>query len=148
MPPENDAPTFLIFRPDFRKYCTGAPNSVGDGAVITATGFGSLAADEFGLRSQGLPPGEHGVFFYGPGPLNAVLGDGFLCVSGPHYRLPVASVDAAGLAGVDVDFSNLPNGGDILPGSTWSFQFWYRDPAGPGGSGSNTSDALEATFGS
>ena len=44
-----------------------------------------------------------------------------------------------------VDFSGLPNGGDITAGSTWNFQAWYRDPAG-GGTSFNLSDAIEILF--
>ena len=36
-------------------------------------------------------------------------------------------------------------GGEILPGSTWNTQFWYRDPAF-GGAGFNLSDGLGVTF--
>ena len=36
--------------------------------------------------------------------------------------------------------------GKILPGSSWRFQFWYRDVNGPLGTGSNFSDALEVIF--
>jgi hypothetical protein len=37
-------------------------------------------------------------------------------------------------------------GGALVPGSTWNFQFWYRDSKGPLQSGFNLSDALTATF--
>jgi hypothetical protein len=33
----------------------------------------------------------------------------------------------------------------ITPGSTWTFQFWYRDLAA-GGAGFNLSNELSATF--
>jgi hypothetical protein len=48
-----------------------------------------------------------------------------------------------------VDFTIPPAGsgpGQITPGATWNFQYWYRDPLGPGGSGVNLSNALAATF--
>ncbi len=35
--------------------------------------------------------------------------------------------------------------GQILDGSTWNFQFWYRDPNG-GGAFYNFTDGLSATF--
>ena len=36
--------------------------------------------------------------------------------------------------------------GQITAGSTWNFQYWYRDPQLPGGSGFNLSDALQVLF--
>jgi hypothetical protein len=38
--------------------------------------------------------------------------------------------------------------GMITPGSTWFFQFWFRDPTSTGGgpTGVNLSTALEVTF--
>ena len=39
-----------------------------------------------------------------------------------------------------------PPSGAILPGSTWHFQTWYRDIAGPCGAFSNLSNALSVTW--
>ena len=44
-----------------------------------------------------------------------------------------------------VDYASLTGPGQISAGSTWNFQFWYRDPAG-GGAGFNLSDGLQLTF--
>jgi hypothetical protein len=35
--------------------------------------------------------------------------------------------------------------GQITAGSTWNFQFWFRDPVA-GGASFNLSDGLEVTF--
>ena len=44
-----------------------------------------------------------------------------------------------------LDFSTPPrSGGLIQPGSSWNFQFWYRDSAG--GNGFNFTDALSVNF--
>jgi hypothetical protein len=37
--------------------------------------------------------------------------------------------------------------GHILPGTTFHFQGWYRDPAGPCGTGKNMSNAVRVIFG-
>ena len=38
-------------------------------------------------------------------------------------------------------------GGHIVPGATWNFQGWYRDPAGPCGTGFNLTNGTSITFG-
>ena len=46
-----------------------------------------------------------------------------------------------------LDITDPPSpSGQITVGSSWNFQFWYRDPAGPGGTGFNLSDGLHAIF--
>ena len=37
-------------------------------------------------------------------------------------------------------------GGAVTAGTTWNFQVLYRDPAGPGGNGFNTTDAVSIAF--
>jgi hypothetical protein len=49
-----------------------------------------------------------------------------------------------GIAGHAAD--HFPSTGAIDPGDTWRFQAWYRDPAGPCGTGFNLSNGLEVTF--
>ena len=56
--------------------------------------------------------------------------------------------DAFGDAQKTLDWGSIPVGsgaGEIRPGETWNFQFWYRDP-GDGGANFNFTDGLEATF--
>jgi hypothetical protein len=60
-------------------------------------------------------------------------------------RLPVTQTDVLGLAAWPLDLVAPPVSGQITAGSTWNFQFWYRDPAG-GGSAFNLSSAVEVTF--
>jgi hypothetical protein len=36
--------------------------------------------------------------------------------------------------------------GHLAPGTTWAFQTWFRDPAGPCGHLTNLSSAVRATF--
>ena len=61
---------------------------------------------------------------------------------------PPGPVDGSGNASHLVDFTEPPAGagpGKIDPGSTWYFQFWYRDPAA-GMAGFNLSDAVAIEF--
>ncbi len=65
------------------------------------------------------------------------------------FRLgPPVLIDGAGAVSRHLDFTQPPadeGAGEIRPGSTWYFRFWYRDPFF-GGAGFNLSDGLGATF--
>ncbi len=127
-------------------YCVGAPNSTGQGAAIGYAGSTSLSANDLVLTASSCPSQEFGLFFFGDGQTQVPLGDGNLCVSGSLTRLLVVQTDMAGDVSFTIDYASLPpGGGQVTAGSTWNFQFWYRDPVA-GGSGSNLTDALEATF--
>jgi len=47
-------------------------------------------------------------------------------------------------ATVQLDLTG-PSGGPIAPGTTFHFQYWYRDPAA-GMTGANFSDGISITF--
>ena len=130
-------------------YCVTSPNSVGSGAVMGATGSVSVSANDLGLQVQSLPASQFGVFYYGSGQDQASFGDGFRCVGSGGvglFRFPPVSTGSAGVASYAVDNASPPGAaGQITSGSTWNFQFWYRDPQG-GPAGFNLSDAVEITF--
>ena len=127
-------------------YCIGAPNSVGAGARIGNSGGASLELGNFTLEASGAPPGNIGIFYFGDSQAQVPFGDGVRCVGGTIGRiLPPDVISPAGTAAHLVDFDLAP-ATLIAAGSTWNFQFWYRDPAGPLGTSFNLSDALSATF--
>lgn len=142
----NDAPTYLLTRPAFSKYCQSAPNSAGAGALLKASGWTSVALNQFALQVSYAPPQTSALCYYGTSALELPFGDGWRCIGGPFTRLPLQQVDASGSLQTNIPLGQASSGGSITPGSTWYFQFWYRDPAA-GGSGFNLSDALSATFG-
>ncbi|MCB9914055.1 MAG: FG-GAP repeat protein [Planctomycetes bacterium] len=129
-----------------KRYCTAAPNSAGAGAELAHTGSLSVAANELALHVRGCPPNHFGLFYYGTSAIEVPFGDGFRCVGGATFRLGVASTGASGNASWSVDLVHPPfAAGQVVPGSTWRYQFWYRDiPAAQ--SGFNLSNGLEATF--
>jgi len=130
-----------------QSYCTGAVNSTGSGATISHTGSQQISLNSFGLRAAGCPADKPGLFYYGTSQIQVPFGDGFRCVGGSIYRFPVARTNAQGVAEFSVNFNNPPQAaGQITPGSTWKFQYWYRDPAGPGGMLFNLSNALSVPF--
>lgn len=138
--------------PDPSSYCNGAPNSAGAGSSMAWSGSTSVSANELVLRSSGNPLGQTGVFFYGPEAAQIPFGEGFLCVGAGGvglFRLgPPTAIDANGQALRALDLSAPPAStglGEIEAGSSWNFQWWYRDPSG-GPAGFNLSDALRVQF--
>jgi len=128
-------------------YCSVAPNSAGAGAVIASSGSTSLANNDFTLEISGAPANEFGIFYYGEMPAQTPLGDGWRCIGGTVVRLfPVLNTGPGGTASRPLDVMNLPSGAILDSGITYYFQFWHRDPAGPGGAGINLSDGLSAIF--
>lgn len=133
----------------------GCPNSTGQGARLTHVGMPSVTATfyEFGLFVNGVPPGQAGMVFMGHAGAPATpLGDGLLCIgTGTGLglrRFPVRSSSSGSFSEPDVVATSQSFGpaGQITIGSTWHFQAWYRDPAGPCGTGSNVTNGLQVTF--
>jgi hypothetical protein len=127
-------------------YCVGAPNSAGPGAKISAAGTQSVAANDLNLFVSGAPSRVTAFFYYGASTTQTPFGNGFQCVRGTLYGFPLFSLNPAGAGWQSVDYSALPPGGQIAPGSTWHFQCEYRDNAA-GGARLNTSDAMSIVFG-
>ncbi len=128
-------------------YCVSATNSIGTQARINIIRRPSVSENDLSLRALFLPGNRPGLFFSGPDQIQAPFGDGFQCVGGQVFRLPVVVSNAVGQAVQALDVTLPPSpAGRILPGSTWNFQFWYRDPGGPGGSGFNLTDAASVFF--
>lgn len=129
-------------------YCVTSPNSAGAGSNISTAGSNSVAADNFILLAGQCPPNQNGIFFYGPNQIQFPFGDGFRCVGAGGaavFRLPITNTGPAGLAVHQLDYDNLPTGGELGPFDVTNFQFWYRDP-GFGNFGFNLSNAVHVQF--
>jgi hypothetical protein len=123
-------------------YCTGAPNSVGPGARLTASGYSSIVENHFRLTVTGCPPDTWGIFFLGSGQISKPFGDGWKCIGGPLRRaLPPVLTDSTGGAGLALDLTSWYGGG-VFPGAPGvDHQFFYSDSLG-GPAGFNLSDAV------
>ncbi len=133
-------------------FCTGAANSSGTGAMLSMGGSSSVATNDFTLTVTGAAVESSGLFVYASDTAEEPFGDGLRCVGTGSlgvYRLsPTLFTDGSGAATRIVDLeSGAPAMGssEIEPGSTWYFQFWYRDLAATG-AGFNASDGLKVVF--
>lgn len=140
-----DEVRILLQRPTgAESYCNTSPNSAGVGALITATGSFRVADDDLQLSVSALPPHEPGLFFCGDLEDDVPFEGGTLCVGGTHglFRiLPALDSGAAGVATLDLELFAPPFDqpwSAVLPGSSWSFQYWYRDAAATPGSASTS----------
>ncbi len=130
----------------------GCLNSIGAGAIMSASGSTSVSADNLVLTTVQMPPNRPGLLLMSPNSIPATpFFDGLRCLNGPVFRLQPQSTGPSGMwnngPGLSAySISNLPPAGWILSGSTMSFQSWFRDPLGPCGSTVNTSNAVMATF--
>jgi len=115
----------------------GCSNSAGTGAQLSGFGEPRTAADNYVLRVKGLPALQTGIFLQGAGVLGAPFRDGLLCVASPTVRLESATADGGGHAQSAGSIIQL---GEAQPGQTRVYQFWYRDPGGTCGTGSNFSN--------
>jgi len=124
-------------------YCNPGLN----GATMRAVGSESVAANDVTLQATGVPRNEYGMFVYGDLQVQVPFGTGYLCVDGSQgiYRLmPVTNSGTGGVLEHVVDLTNPPDqGGQVLPGSTWHYQAWFRD-----GARFDTTDGLSITYGS
>jgi glucose/arabinose dehydrogenase len=123
-------------------YCVGAMNSTGGSSSMGFTGSGSMSNNNLQLFAFGNPPNVNGQFLYGQGQAQVPVYNGFRCYASNLHRLPIVQTNQFGDAAYAFDVNAPP--AVITAGSTWNFQFVYRDPGV--GTGANTSDALSVPF--
>lgn len=127
----------------------GCANSTGSGALLTGSNSSSVGLDDLHLKVTQVPINQWGIVFRGNamvGPLP--FGDGFRCAGGNIRRLGVQNSGLTGEYnfGPGIVAASGATSIPIVAGSTWNFQAWYRNTAGPCGNGFNLSNGLSVTF--
>ena len=130
------------------EYCGAENNSLGLPAHLAITGSEHAQDEEQTLSVRDCPPQTLGFFLMahaGDQGVNQTLGEGRLCLGpGGVTRLrPAISTGPLGILMYQLDSRE-----DVTyppQGSTWSFQFLYRDLAG-GPAGFNLTNAVELTL--
>jgi hypothetical protein len=152
-----DAPGRLFicsgaFGADSEQVCPGTPSSTNQVATLVTQGSISLTDQNLVLRTLNLPLQQFGLYFYGAPASGTPFGNGELCVgSGPGRFWRLAPPQPTGLGGtieLAVDYTAPPIASGLgawLPGSEWTVQLWFRDPAA-GGASFNVSSATRILF--
>ena len=143
---------------------SGAPghgcenSSTTGGALLTASGVASLAADSVHLTASGEKPTATSVLLQGALVISPIhYGDGLRCVGGTLKRLYTHTA-AGGIVtmpqGADATISaaSAAKGDVINAGSTRGYQIYYRDPSTtfcptPNGGAFNISSAILVSWG-
>ena len=126
-------------------YCSSNPNSTGMVAGISARGSSDPDDNYFSLAVTDVPSAKLGIFFFGTNATSSPFGQGIKCIANPVRRLPPLRLGGtAGETYLTPDLTDLPGNTVFTPGSTWLFQFWYRDQ-NPFAT-TNLSDGLSVTF--
>jgi hypothetical protein len=131
--------------PDVYSYCTSNTNSSGGAAQIYTLGSNSISANDLVLGASPVPTGQFGIFYYGANEIEAPFGNGIRCVGGGTTRLPVEQSDNFFNIMHSVNNNQAPHSSNLIAGSTWKFQCWFRDPPA-GGSTFNLSNGKSITF--
>jgi hypothetical protein len=133
-------------------------SSTTGGALLTASGVASLAADSVHLTASGEKPTATSVLLQGTLAISpAHYGDGLRCVGGTLKRLFTHNA-AGGIVtipqGADASISaaSAAKGEVITAGSTRCYQIYYRDPnttfcPTPNGGAFNISSAILVAWG-
>jgi len=136
----------------------GCGNRGWDGSTATGAalqhlgGSASTVLDDLVLGVSGMQGLQSGILYMGGAPIGIPFGDGLRCVGGGAagvFRYGVQQSNGFGefqRTGFVATSMAFPPAGRIVPGSTWYFQGWYRDPGGPCGSQFNLTNALPVTF--
>ena len=130
---ENCVPT-----PGPVSFCTAKLNS---GGIEPAIGWSGVTEAEGTLvltTNHGLAS-KPGLVFHGQAPIAVPFFGGTLCAAPPLQRGPVVLSDPTG----QMQSSDFLTFADV--GKTRVYQWWYRDPQHPDGTGVGLSDALETT---
>ncbi len=122
------------------RYCTAKLTGQGTLPVIGWTGAPSTTTGDFAITLTNALPNKTAQYFCGTSASNFPLFGGFLCAGGGVVRGPLTSTNASSAA--SAPFPVIA----ALVGTKRYFQWWFRDPLDPAGSGRGLSAGLEVEF--
>ena len=109
--------------------CASSVNALG--ANLAAVGTANIASDTVVLQGSGMP-NSSALYFQGTTQIATAFGDGLRCAGGSVIRLGTKT-NVAGVsqypAATGTDLSVSAKGLVTVPGSTRTYQVWYRNSA-------------------
>ena len=126
----------------------GCRNSTGLGAFLFGSGTSSVANDSFTLSAGGLPQPafnqrSFALFLQGTAKQSTPFADGKTCVGGTTVRVATLSpFQGAAVYPLGVNPRISVVGSIPTTGGARYYQVWYRNTAGPCGSGSNLTNGV------
>ena len=136
-------------------YCTGANNSTGVPAELSADGTATVAINDVTLTASDLPTSSFGFFLTSLTQgfvMNPGGSSGNLCLGGAIGRFvgpgQIQNSGAMGEFSLMLDLTQHPTPTGfvaVAAGDTWNFQAWYRDTS-MGAATSNFTNGLEIDF--
>ena len=120
-------------------YCVAKINSLGRFAAIGAANLPSVGAQGFSIHMADAVPGNTTIAFFGAASASVPFMNGTLCVAPAFTRLAPQVITSSGTASYAIHVTTE------LTGIARFYQFWYRDPAHPDGTGTALSDGLRIT---
>lgn len=123
----------------------GCKNSQNVGAILTASGTNSVAADDIAFTVEQARPSQTTILLQGSSLIALPFKDGLLCLGNPTERVETMFLDGSGSATTS---GSIVTNGEVVVGHTRWYQMWFRDPGSIGacGSGSNLSQGLMVTY--
>lgn len=120
-------------------YCAAEPNSTGVPAVTSAEGVSLTHANALVITTRNAPPGQFGLYLASRA-AGVVLfpggSAGRLCLGGSigRYNSLVGQISGAGNFTIRPDLTSIPvfPAATVMPGDTWRFQLWFREPPSSG----------------
>lgn len=120
----------------------GCINSTGVGGKMWATGSNVVANDDLVLHVSQCRASEFALILQGSSTTGIPFKDGHLCVGAPTERIQFLQLDPNGEGSSTVSIATK---GNVTPGTTNTYQLWFRDGWGLSvcGLDSNTTHAVE-----
>jgi hypothetical protein len=136
---DSTARSWYLAEPDPVAYGTGKVTSIGTLPRVGWSGTPQVGGG-FQVRMEGAVPMRAAIAFRGLQPNLAPFHGATLWVESPLERLGVRFTDALGRVGYPIPV------GPGMVGRTDHYQFWFRDPMHPDGTGAGVSDGLQVRY--